>query len=203
MHPLRQAIWGHIRKHTVEKSQTNVTNATMHPFEQTSLWNTWESIHKTRWLFRICPNKLPLWYPDVADNEDDIDPPESPSDCPALIFLVPVAGETEEAEEPWLAHRDAEVGIAWFWSLILVLESDFWSLIPILDSKEIKETGVVHCDSSIYASQRFCSRSVPVPFPLHSRSSSVPFPFLSCSIESNCNGTERKLKKSRWVDPLF
>ena len=37
---------------------------------------------------------------DDADNEDDIDPPESPSDCPALIFLVPVASETEEAEEP-------------------------------------------------------------------------------------------------------
>ena len=36
---------------------------------------------------------------DDADNEDDIDLPESPSDCPALIFLVPVAGETEEAEE--------------------------------------------------------------------------------------------------------
>ena len=36
---------------------------------------------------------------DSADNEDDIDPPESPSDCPALIFLVPVASETEEGEE--------------------------------------------------------------------------------------------------------
>ena len=60
---------------------------------------------------------------------------------------------------------------------------------------------------SIPAPFQFHSRSVPVPFPLHSRSSSVPFlfnirsicdqfPFKFRSIESNCNGTERKLKRA-------
>ena len=37
MHPLLQAIWGHIWKDTVEKSQTNAANVTMHPF-MPALW---------------------------------------------------------------------------------------------------------------------------------------------------------------------
>ena len=38
----RQAIWGHIWKHTVEKNQTNATNATMQPLRQA----TWRDIWK-------------------------------------------------------------------------------------------------------------------------------------------------------------
>ena len=37
IHPLMQAIWGDIWKHTVEKSQTNATNVTMHPLWQ-EIW---------------------------------------------------------------------------------------------------------------------------------------------------------------------
>ena len=34
MHPLEQAIWGHILRRTVAKSQTNATSVTMHPLKQ-------------------------------------------------------------------------------------------------------------------------------------------------------------------------
>ena len=49
MHPLRQAIWGHIWKHTVEKSQTNATNVIMHLLGQ-ALWrNIWRhSVEKSQ-----------------------------------------------------------------------------------------------------------------------------------------------------------
>ena len=42
MHPLRQAIWRHIWKHTVEKKQTNATSVTLHPFKQAVWRNIWE-----------------------------------------------------------------------------------------------------------------------------------------------------------------
>ena len=42
MHPLGQIIWGHIWKDTVEKSQTNVTNATMHPHRQAIWRHIWK-----------------------------------------------------------------------------------------------------------------------------------------------------------------
>ena len=41
-HPLRQALWGSISKHTVETNQTNETNAIMHPLVQV----VWRSIWK-------------------------------------------------------------------------------------------------------------------------------------------------------------
>ena len=41
MHPLRQAIWGDIWKHTAEKSQTNATNVIMHPLRQTVWGHIW------------------------------------------------------------------------------------------------------------------------------------------------------------------
>ena len=37
MHPFRQAIWGHIWQHTVEKSQTSTVNVNFDPVLQT-LW---------------------------------------------------------------------------------------------------------------------------------------------------------------------
>ena len=42
MHPLRQAIWGDIWKHTVEKSQTNATSVIMHPIRQMTSGNIWK-----------------------------------------------------------------------------------------------------------------------------------------------------------------
>ena len=39
---LKQAIWGHIGKHIVEKSQTYATNATMHPLEQAIWGDIWK-----------------------------------------------------------------------------------------------------------------------------------------------------------------
>ena len=42
MHLLMQAIWGHIWKHTVEKSQTNVTNVIMHLLMQAIWGRTWK-----------------------------------------------------------------------------------------------------------------------------------------------------------------
>ena len=41
MHLLRQAIWGNIWKDTVEKRQTNATNATMHPLGQAIWGHIW------------------------------------------------------------------------------------------------------------------------------------------------------------------
>ena len=37
MHLLMQALWGHILKHTLEKSQTNATSVSMHPMMQ-AIW---------------------------------------------------------------------------------------------------------------------------------------------------------------------
>ena len=42
MYPLMEDIWGHIWKRTVEKSQTNATNATMPPLVQTIWGNIWK-----------------------------------------------------------------------------------------------------------------------------------------------------------------
>ena len=42
MHPLRQAIWEHILKHTMVQSRTNATSVTMHPLMQA----IWEHIWK-------------------------------------------------------------------------------------------------------------------------------------------------------------
>ena len=42
MHHLRQAIWGDIWKHTVEKNQTSATNATMHPLKQAIWGDIWK-----------------------------------------------------------------------------------------------------------------------------------------------------------------
>ena len=41
IHALGQTVWGHIWKHTVEKSQTNATNVTLHPLRQAIWRNTW------------------------------------------------------------------------------------------------------------------------------------------------------------------
>ena len=42
MHPLGQAIWGDIWRCTVEKSQTNATNVTLHPHRQTIWGHIWK-----------------------------------------------------------------------------------------------------------------------------------------------------------------
>ena len=42
MHPFRQAIWGNVRKCTVEKSKTNATNVNMHPYRQAIWRNIWK-----------------------------------------------------------------------------------------------------------------------------------------------------------------
>ena len=42
LHHLKQAIWGHIWKHTVAKSQTSVANVITHPLVQA----IWEHIWK-------------------------------------------------------------------------------------------------------------------------------------------------------------
>ena len=42
MHPQRQAIWGNIWKHTVEKSQTNATSVTLYLLGQTSWGHIWK-----------------------------------------------------------------------------------------------------------------------------------------------------------------
>ena len=46
IHPLMQAIWGDILKHTVEKNQSNATNVTLHP-PMKGLWRyIWSSTVK-------------------------------------------------------------------------------------------------------------------------------------------------------------
>ena len=42
MHPIRQAIWGHIWKRPVEKSHTNATSVTMHPLGQAIWGHIWK-----------------------------------------------------------------------------------------------------------------------------------------------------------------
>ena len=42
LHPLGQAIWGDIQKHTVEKSQTNATSVTMHDLIQVDKGHIYE-----------------------------------------------------------------------------------------------------------------------------------------------------------------
>ena len=54
MHPLMQAIWGHIWKHTVEKSQTNATSVTMLLLGQTS----WEHISKDSMAFDFASSSM-------------------------------------------------------------------------------------------------------------------------------------------------
>ena len=46
MHPLMQAIWRGILKHTGEKSHTNATSVAMHPFVQANWWHTWKGMFK-------------------------------------------------------------------------------------------------------------------------------------------------------------
>ena len=49
MHPFGQAIWGHIWRHTVEKSQTNATSVIMHPCMQVLWGHIWKStVEKSR-----------------------------------------------------------------------------------------------------------------------------------------------------------
>ena len=42
MHPLMQAIWGHIYEHIVEKNQTNATSVIMHPLIQAIWGSIWK-----------------------------------------------------------------------------------------------------------------------------------------------------------------
>ena len=42
MHLIGKALWGHIWKHTVEKSLTNATNVTMHPPRQVIWGHIWK-----------------------------------------------------------------------------------------------------------------------------------------------------------------
>ena len=42
LHPLMQAIWGSIWKHTVEKNQTNATSVTLHPLMQVIWGRIWK-----------------------------------------------------------------------------------------------------------------------------------------------------------------
>ena len=42
LHPHRQAIWGHMWKYTVEKSQTNATSATTHALIQVLWGDIWK-----------------------------------------------------------------------------------------------------------------------------------------------------------------
>ena len=45
LHPLVQAVWGHIWKYTAEKSQTSATSVTLHPLTQAICGDIW----KTQW----------------------------------------------------------------------------------------------------------------------------------------------------------
>ena len=59
MHLLRQAIWGHIWKHTVEKNQVNATNVTLPLLRQSiwgHIWNRWNKYKRLH--FWRCENYL-------------------------------------------------------------------------------------------------------------------------------------------------
>ena len=63
LHPLGQAIWGHIWKHTVEKSQTNVTNATM-PLLMQVIWGSTWTVEKSQTnanSVTFCPLRQAIW----------------------------------------------------------------------------------------------------------------------------------------------
>ena len=51
---LRQAIWGHILKRTVEKSQTNATNVTM-PHIAQAIWGN-------IWKHTVVQQMQPMWF---------------------------------------------------------------------------------------------------------------------------------------------
>ena len=57
MHPQRQAVWGDIWKHTVEKGQTNATNVAMHLLRQ-AIWGfIWKhTVEKSQ------TNAISVWH---------------------------------------------------------------------------------------------------------------------------------------------
>ena len=61
MHALIQVHWGHIWKPIVEKSQTNATNAIMHPQGQTGWGNTHKNISLLHSKVFINHQLLHLW----------------------------------------------------------------------------------------------------------------------------------------------
>ena len=56
IHPIGQAIWGHIWRHTVEKSQTNATSVIMHPLIQALWGHIWKrTVEKGKQM-------QPMWF---------------------------------------------------------------------------------------------------------------------------------------------
>ena len=70
MHPLKQAIWGHIWKHTLETNRTNATNATMRRLIQSIWGNIWKHTHRRFNISRgqtilcmvLIPRETSGWY---------------------------------------------------------------------------------------------------------------------------------------------
>ena len=56
----RQAIWGHIWKHTVEKSQTNATDVTLHPLRQAIWEHIWRRTVEKNQINATCVTMHPL-----------------------------------------------------------------------------------------------------------------------------------------------
>ena len=54
---LRQAIWGHILKRTMEKSQTNATNVTLHAFENKQ-WRKFKQMSGEQMFYNQQPSQL-------------------------------------------------------------------------------------------------------------------------------------------------
>ena len=60
MHHLRPAIWRHIWRHTVEKSQTNVTNVIIHPLSQAIWADIWKNTVGKSWTNATSVTTNPL-----------------------------------------------------------------------------------------------------------------------------------------------
>ena len=61
LHLLRQAIWGDIWKHTVEKSQINATNVTLHPHRQAIWSDIWKYIVEKSQASATNLDRVPAW----------------------------------------------------------------------------------------------------------------------------------------------